>query len=258
MFRLALITLSLALFLQGTQAQVQTHGVPSSITSPGPDSSLHGVPASILSPTPATNRNGRVFIDNRNRVRFGNPRMRRPRREFIPVPLFYPIYDYQDPAISQADPPVSNEPSNDDASASPDDAVREAYLRGAHDAIARQQQKDDRYGDHYLDSRESAKSSAAQSSGSDTQKKKATRKEETDNETAASETPAAPAPVEDTPPTVFIFKDGHKLQTQNFAIVGQTLVDFSSKAPKKIKFADLDLDATRKANDDLGIDLRLP
>jgi hypothetical protein len=254
MFRPALITIVLAFLLQGTQAQVQTHGVPASITSPGPDGNVHGAPASILSPTPVTNRNGRVFIGNRNRVRFGNPRMRRQGREFIPVPLFYPIYDYQDPTVSQEDPPIGNElysPSNEEAPASSDDAVREAYLRGAHDAIARQQ-KDDRYGDHYLDSRENAQSSA-----DDTQKKKSTRKEP-DQETAASETPAPPAPVEDIPATVFIFKDGHKLQTQNFAIVGQTVVDFSSKAPKKIKFTDLDLDATRKANDDLGIDLRLP
>jgi hypothetical protein len=261
MFRPALITLSLALLLQGTQAQMQTHGVPASITSPGTDGNSHGTPASILSPTPVTNRNSRIFINSSNRVRFGNPRLRRPHREFIPVPLFYPVYDLQDPTVSQADPPVANElysPSNsEDASTAPDDAVREAYLRGAHDALARQQQKDDRYGDHYLDSRENARSSGTQSSANDKQKK-STRKDDTDDETVADETAAAPAPVEDTPPTIFIFKDGHKLQTQNFAIVGQTLVDFSSKAPKKIKFTDLDLDATRKANDDLGIDLRLP
>jgi hypothetical protein len=256
MLRPALITFSLALLLQGTQAQVQLHGVPSSITSPGTDGSLHGVPASVTSPTPATNQNRRVFIGNRNRVRFGNPRNIHRRRELVPVPIFIPVYDYSDPAVSQADPPLANEaysPAENDGSSEAADAEREAYNRGAHDALARQD-RDSRYGDHYLDSREKPKAAkAARATDKQTDKQKADAEE-----TASGSAPSAPEPEEDTPATVFIFKDGHKLQTQNFAIVGQTLVDFSNKAPRKIKFTDLDLDATRKANDDLGIDLRLP
>ena len=60
------------------------------------------------------------------------------------------------------------------------------------------------------------------------------------------------------PATVFIFKDGHKVETHSYAIVGQMLFDFSSKPLKKLQIADLDVDATRKANDDLGIVLTLP
>ena len=63
---------------------------------------------------------------------------------------------------------------------------------------------------------------------------------------------------DNSPATVFIFKDGHKIETHSYAIVGQTLFDFTSKPLKKLQIADLDVDATRKANDDLGISLTLP
>jgi hypothetical protein len=43
----------------------------------------------------------------------------------------------------------------------------------------------------------------------------------------------------------------------NYAIVGQTLFDFSAKPLRKIKIAELDLDATRKVNDDLGMPITL-
>ena len=63
---------------------------------------------------------------------------------------------------------------------------------------------------------------------------------------------------DNSPATVFIFKDGHKIETQNYAIQGQTLFDFSNNHLTKVKLAELDLDATRKANDDLGITVKLP
>ena len=241
MRRAALTAILLLLALAGAQAQVRFNGVPASINSPGPDGSLHGVPASILSPTPVQNPNGRIiFNGSHQRVPFGNPQLRH-RRNFVPVPIFIPAYDISDPSISQADPPVESEPAVDAES-----ALREAYIRGAHDAIARQQ-ADSRYGEHYLDSRE--KTQAKAPAASDKKPEKSAAREE---EPAAAE-PEVPAPA-----TVFIFKDGHQLETRNFAISGQTLFDFSGSVLKKIKLAELDVDATRKANDNLGIDLRLP
>jgi len=239
MRRAALTGILLLLAFAGTQAQVRFNGPGASVNSPGPDGSLHGVPASILSPTPVQNPNARIIFNApRQRVPFGNPHLHH-RRNFVPVPIFIPAYDISDPSISQVDPPVDSEPVVVDSNS----ALREAYIRGAHDAIARQQ-ADSRYGEHYLDSREKpqANSPAATDKKSE---KSASREEDPDPE------PPAPA-------AVFIFKDGHKLETRNFAISGQTLFDFSGSALKKIKLAELDLDATRKANDDLGIDLRLP
>jgi hypothetical protein len=65
-------------------------------------------------------------------------------------------------------------------------------------------------------------------------------------------------PVDPQPATVLIFKDGHKSDVLNYAIVGNTLFDFSPNRTRKIQLADLDLPATLKANDDRGVDFRIP
>jgi hypothetical protein len=67
-----------------------------------------------------------------------------------------------------------------------------------------------------------------------------------------------PAPEPPQPPTVLVFKDGHQLEVENYAIVGQTLYDLTSGRPRKIALADLDLEATQKLNDDRGISFQLP
>ena len=58
--------------------------------------------------------------------------------------------------------------------------------------------------------------------------------------------------------TVLVFKDGHRSDVLNYAIVGDTLFDFAAGRTKKILLADLDLPATRKANDDRGVDFEIP
>ena len=81
---------------------------------------------------------------------------------------------------------------------------------------------------------------------------------ETETEAAA----AAPAPVEtpvpDQPQTVLIFKDGHQLEVQNYAVIGDMLYDLTPGRHRKIALADLDLTSTAQQNDDRGIDFRLP
>jgi hypothetical protein len=60
------------------------------------------------------------------------------------------------------------------------------------------------------------------------------------------------------PTTVLVFRDQHQREIQNYAIVGQTLWVFSSQRSEKIPLAQLDIPATTKANDDRGVDFRLP
>jgi hypothetical protein len=76
-----------------------------------------------------------------------------------------------------------------------------------------------------------------------------------------------PAPVENNkvertvdaqPSTVLIFKDGHRSDVVNYAIVGDTLFDFAPGRTRKILLSDLDLSATHQANDDRGIDFEVP
>jgi hypothetical protein len=68
----------------------------------------------------------------------------------------------------------------------------------------------------------------------------------------------AEEPVVAQPSTVLVFKDGHQFDVLNYAIVGDTLFDFAAGRTKKILLADLDLPATRKANDDRGVDFEIP
>jgi len=59
-------------------------------------------------------------------------------------------------------------------------------------------------------------------------------------------------------PTVLVFKDGHKLEVGNYAIVGATLFDLTPGHHRKIALSDLDLNSTQQQNDDRGIIFRLP
>jgi hypothetical protein len=59
-------------------------------------------------------------------------------------------------------------------------------------------------------------------------------------------------------PTMLVFKDGRKLEVGNYAIIGQTLFDMTPGHARKVPLADLDLEATRRQNDDRGITFQLP
>jgi hypothetical protein len=60
------------------------------------------------------------------------------------------------------------------------------------------------------------------------------------------------------PSTVLVFRDQHKEEIENYAIVGQTLYNFQPQHTEKIALSNLDLAATAKANDDRGMKFSLP
>ena len=60
------------------------------------------------------------------------------------------------------------------------------------------------------------------------------------------------------PSTLLVFKDGHKLEVGNYAIVGDTLFDLTPGHTRRVALATLDLDATRQQNDDRGVVFQLP
>jgi hypothetical protein len=60
------------------------------------------------------------------------------------------------------------------------------------------------------------------------------------------------------PDTVLVFRDQHKQEVKNYAIVGQILWNFAPQRTQKIPLSDLDLPATTKANDDRGLTFRVP
>ena len=65
-----------------------------------------------------------------------------------------------------------------------------------------------------------------------------------------------PAPI--IPPTVLVFRDQHKEEIHNYAIVGQTLWNFAPQRTERIPLARLDIPATIQANDERGIAFRVP
>ncbi len=76
----------------------------------------------------------------------------------------------------------------------------------------------------------------------------------------ASNSQASADPPRDVPevPTALIFKDGHQVEVENYAILGQTLYDLTPGHSRKVALASLDLQATEKENDDRGIVFQVP
>ncbi len=73
----------------------------------------------------------------------------------------------------------------------------------------------------------------------------------------ASPTPAA-TQADNSPATVLVFRDQHQREIRNYAIVDEMLWIFSPQRIEKVPLAILDVPATIKANDDRGVDFRLP
>jgi hypothetical protein len=77
-------------------------------------------------------------------------------------------------------------------------------------------------------------------------------------EQRSSARPSSQAKPEIRASTVLVFRDQHAQEVQNYAIVGDTLWVFDAQKARKIPVDSLDIAASTKANDDRGIDFRLP
>ena len=69
---------------------------------------------------------------------------------------------------------------------------------------------------------------------------------------------ARPSVEEKAPTTILVFRDGHRSEIQNYAVVGQTLWLFTEQRARKIPVSDLDVETTKKVNADRGVEFRLP
>ena len=170
---------------------------------------------------------------------------------------YYPSYGYS--VYDMGQPGVPPPPSNDyiyadngaSQSQSSAGAQASAYDAGYAAGLQTATGTASRYGNHYLDSRENAPAAAPPQptvweAPAAKPSQPATR----------NYTSAAPAAV--SPATVLIFKDGHTVEVHNYAIIGQTLWNLSEQMARKIPLADLDLDATAKANDERGVAFKIP
>lgn len=73
-----------------------------------------------------------------------------------------------------------------------------------------------------------------------------------------ADAPAPPDVDERVTKTILVFRDGHKTEAVNYAIVGQTLWIYTETDSKKMPLADLDVAATKSANSDRGVTFQVP
>ncbi len=222
-------------------ANAQINGVPASVTSTnfgGHLNSTPGVPASItsLGPNGIQPRNpfpnqpacciNPLFPVNPNPPT--NRRHHRQRGQFFPgggavyVPYAYPVVGEPDPGDAMADQ-QENQPEEDYRGGPT------IFDRRGPGAPARS------YADAYPPPRRPQPEAEA-----------------------APAVPPTETPVPDQPQTLLVFKDGHQLEVQNYAVIGDTLYDLTPGRHHKIALDELDLTSTAKQNDDRGIDFRLP
>ena len=75
-------------------------------------------------------------------------------------------------------------------------------------------------------------------------------------------TPSAPstpyAPERPATPTILVFRDGHRITVQNYAIIGEGLWVLEERISTKISLSQLDLAATQSENRSQGVRFPLP
>jgi hypothetical protein len=122
------------------------------------------------------------------------------------------------------------------------------------EAEREQQEEDTRGGPTIFDRRGSGRSGSYR----DSYPERARRTEPAADTTTTSTAEPAGVAVADQPQTVLVFKDGHQIEVQNYAVVGSMLYDLTPERHRKIAIADLDLSATAKQNEERGISFQVP
>jgi hypothetical protein len=235
---IAALTLALMVLFLAPAMVAQVNGVPASVTSTnfgGKTSSTPGVPASITS----LGRNG---------VQLRNPFFNEPPCCINPL---FPL---------SANPPLSNRNHHRRHGQSfplggavyvPYAAPYAVPVESDAEA-AYEEDQDHRGGPTIFDRRGSGETAPYRDSYSSR-----VSRDQTETVLAPADRPAETS-VPDQPQTVLVFKDGHRMEVQNYAVLGNVLYDLSPGRYHKIALADLDLPSTAKQNEERGIDFQLP
>jgi hypothetical protein len=234
LIQLTLVGLALGLFAT-VSAAGQINGVPASVTSigfGGHGNKISGVPPNITSLGPNGFGSRSPFFNeptcciNPLFPLNSNPRIfSRHHNRFSGFSGFVPFYAAPYTPVIVMQSPDNEEPVEEDYSGGPTIFDRRGSGRASRDTS----RDDDR-----------------------------SRRDERESRPAEQAAQPTPAPVADQPPTVLVFKDGHQLEVQNYAVIGDQLYDLTPGHRRKIALAELDLIATAKQNDDRGIDFELP
>jgi hypothetical protein len=217
---------------QQHNGNIQFHGPPPSVTSPGWNGGLRNGFASVTDPGRSpVGRVPQFHVSPQFGKRHFRGHDRFHHRGFVPV--YVPYYDYGYGYPYAYDPSAYDQMSDQEVSQSPvAQPPSEPQV-----IIVREQpaSPDSRYGEHSFDAHE-----------------------ESPPATQSPTAPTQPA-AEELPVTTLVYRDGHKSEVRNYAIVGSNLIDLShSPLMKRIPLSSLDLDATRHENEENGVDFHLP
>ena len=205
---------------------IEFKGIPASVTSPRSDGSLRGVPASVSDPRPSTLQPG-SFCCRHGHKHFSAPVYAVPYYGYYGYPAYYDASYYdqpQQPVVQQQAPPPQVIIIKDERSSASDEARYDEQGFEEDDPIPTPVRH------------ESAKA-----------------------KTEAKLEPASPVPQEQLPMTTLVYRDGHKAELRNYAIVGSNLVDLTKASfLKKIPLDSLDLEATRRENEENGVEFHVP
>src|SRR5215475_1224145 len=222
----ALLMLSLfcaPLTLLAQHNGIEFKGIPASVTSPRADGSLRGIPASVSDPRPS------MFSTSSFCCRHGHKHFATP---VYAVP-YYGYYGY---------------PSYFDASYydQPQQPVQQQIQAPPPQVIII---KDERSSANHEDSYDEQRFEEGESYTRPAPRELA----------RANPEPTPPAPPQELPKTTLVYRDGHKAELRNYAIVGSNLIDLTkSTFLKKIPLDSLDLEATRRENEENGVEFHVP
>ena len=203
---------------------IEFKGIPASVTSPRSDGSLRGIPASVSDPRPSTLQPGNFCCRHGHR-HSSAPVYAVPYYGYYGYPAYYDAsyYDMPQQPVQQQAPPPQVIIIKDERSSTSDEARYDEQGFEEDDPIPPAKY-------------ESARAKA---------------------ETKAEAVPALPQ--EQLPMTTLVYRDGHKAELRNYAIVGNNLVDLTKASfLRKIPLDSLDLEATRRENEENGVEFHVP
>ena len=197
----------------------ELRGIPGSVTDPRPDGTLRGIPGSVTDPRAVNSMGVRGSFGFGNSTHFVPSRHHRFVTPVFAVPYYAYPY-YMD--YSAYEEPTTVQP------AQPQVIIIKEEASHSDDSS--------RYGEHSFDQPDSVHPQVAQA------------------QPAPAQEPEDPGPM-----TTLVYRDGHKSEIRNYAIVGPNLLDLTrTPVIKKIPLASLDLEATRHENEENGVDFHLP
>jgi hypothetical protein len=237
----------------------QSNGVPASVTSfgfGGNRNTAPGVPASVTSSGPLGFGPGMQccatrFFPPGSHPQPGDGNFHHHNNSGV-FPGYVPIYTYgYYPGYSPTIVPQQEESTSTESVDAEDGAGPTVFDRTG----SRRHPDEEAYSRGYEEGRAAAEDARPAHENHAAQK---TSDQGTGKQDAKTTEPPAPAPAPAiVVKTVLVYRDGHKEEIANYAIVGDHLFDFTT-GRRKIAIADLDVPASVKANDERGVDFQLP